>query len=629
MVGFRTRAEEGPGNPREAGGFGMALPSALKSRPARRLLHYAGAVAYVALAVLLRWLLTPWLDDQLPFSTLFLAVVFTTWLSGRGPALLALTAGAVLADYFLLSPRYTFAVNRREYQIGFFLYVSAGLAAIFLFDSLRQAWQRAEEKQRQLEQEIQSRRAAEQEVLSLNRDLHRRVTEFQALLEVIPIGIAVADDPHCRHIWTNPAMSRLLGLPARANVSLSAPADERPPFKVFEGGRELAAHELPMQAAVATGQPVSGVKQELQLADGTWLSLLQYAVPLRDEQGNIRGGLYAGVDVTAQERIQRALRDAEQRWRTMTETMPNLVWTTLPDGACDWLSSQWRGYTGLAEEELRGAGWLEKVVHPDDRERTLAAWKEACADESAYDMEYRLRRHDGEYRWFKTRGVPLRDEQGRCLSWIGACTDIHDRKRAEQELRAADRRKDEFLATLAHELRNPLAPLRNGLQLMRAASDDRAAVEKVRGMMDRQLAQLVRLVDDLLDMSRITQGKIQLRRAPAPLTAVIQSAVETSRPLIEQMGHQLTVSLPEQPVILDADLTRLAQVFLNLLNNAAKYTEPGGHIRLHAEQQGSDVVVSVRDNGIGLSAEQLPHLFEMFQQSERALERAQGAWASA
>jgi len=191
-------------------------------------------------------------------------------------------------------------------------------------------------------------------------------------------------------------------------------------------------------------------------------------------------------------------------------------------------------------------------------------------------------------------------------------------------LSEVDRRKDEFLATLAHELRNPLAPIRNGLQLMKLAGGQAATVERARSMMERQLTQMVRLVDDLMDVSRISRGKLELRKERVPLAAVLNSAVETSRPLIEQMGHELTVTLPKQPLMVDADMTRLAQVFLNLLNNAAKYGDRGGHIQLNVERQGSDVVVTVKDTGIGIAADQLPRVFEMFTQVDRSLEKSHG-----
>lgn len=211
------------------------------------------------------------------------------------------------------------------------------------------------------------------------------------------------------------------------------------------------------------------------------------------------------------------------------------------------------------------------------------------------------------------------------LDTISRCVSIaYERLRLMKELRVSDRRKDEFLATLAHELRNPLAPIRNGLQLIGAPALNTEALSRVRAMMDRQLAQMVRLIDDLLDVSRITRGKIELRKQRVELATVLTSAIETVRPLIESRGHELLVMLPQQPIPLDADLTRLAQVFMNLLNNAAKYTESGGRIEVDASVQDSDVMVSVRDNGIGISEEVLPHVFELFVQGNRSLERAQG-----
>jgi signal transduction histidine kinase/ActR/RegA family two-component response regulator len=195
--------------------------------------------------------------------------------------------------------------------------------------------------------------------------------------------------------------------------------------------------------------------------------------------------------------------------------------------------------------------------------------------------------------------------------------------RLYDQLRDADRRKDEFLAVLAHELRNPLAPIRNALQIIRL-SDDREARGQARNLIERQLVQMVRLIDDLMDVSRISRNKLELRKERVDLARVVQSAVETSRPLIEQMGHDLTVILPPRPVVIDADLTRLAQVFLNLLNNSAKYTEPGGRIRLTVERQGGDVAVSVQDTGIGIPADKLPTVFNLFSQVEGSLSRSQG-----
>ena len=200
-------------------------------------------------------------------------------------------------------------------------------------------------------------------------------------------------------------------------------------------------------------------------------------------------------------------------------------------------------------------------------------------------------------------------------------SEMLERRSAEEALRAADRRKDEFLATLAHELRNPLAPLRNGLALLKLADDRPDLARDARDMMERQLDQMVRLVDDLLDVSRIATGKLALRKERIDLCEVIANAVETARPFIDARRHRLTIDLPKCPLLLDADATRLAQVFSNLLNNAARYTEPGGAITIDATVEGASVVARVVDNGIGIDASMLDKVFELFAQADQSLER--------
>jgi PAS domain S-box-containing protein len=414
--------------------------------------------------------------------------------------------------------------------------------------------------------------------------------------------------------WS-PELERLYGLPPGG----------------FEGGyqgwakllhpEDLPRAEADVRRAMETGEYFTEFR--VMWPDGSVHWLETRASVFKDGRDRSVRIMGVNMDVTERKRQEGALRVSEQRWRSLTEELPNLVWTTLPDGQCDWLSSQWRNYTGIPENHLLGMRWLETVVHPDDRQRTLRCWQAACVDQEDYDLEYRIRRHDGEYHWFKTRGVPIRDRQGLIVYWLGTCTDVEDAKRLEAALRAADERKNEFLATLAHELRNPLAPIRNGLQVLRL-TDERSARQQAREMMERQLEQLVRLVDDLLDISRISCSKIELRKSRIPLASVVENAVETARPLIDLKGHTLKITLPIQPLYLDADLTRLAQVFWNLLNNSAKYTDPGGRIDLSAACEGNEVVVTVRDTGIGIPAEALPALFNLFSQVDPSLERSQG-----
>jgi signal transduction histidine kinase/ActR/RegA family two-component response regulator len=200
----------------------------------------------------------------------------------------------------------------------------------------------------------------------------------------------------------------------------------------------------------------------------------------------------------------------------------------------------------------------------------------------------------------------------------------HQLRQRANDLVAESRRKDEFLAMLAHELRNPLAPIRNAVQIIRSAGDANPIIEHAGGIVDRQVQQLVRLVDDLLDVSRISQGKVQLRKEKIDLASIATRAIESARPLIDKRQHQLTLNLPSNPVWLEGDRTRMVQILANLLNNAAKYTDAGGHIWLTAEREGNEAVLRVRDNGIGIRADLLPRIFDLFVQSDRALDRSEG-----
>ncbi len=331
------------------------------------------------------------------------------------------------------------------------------------------------------------------------------------------------------------------------------------------------------------------------------------------------------AEVGERKRVERALRESEARFRHLAESMPQIVWVIAADGTLEYLNRQWTEITGLTLEQTRDLKRLEQAIHPEDVPGLLARFEQAAERCTSYQAEFRLRRaSDGAYRWFLGRGVPVLDESGTILRWYGTSTDINDQKLIQDKLRDSDRRKDEFLATLAHELRNPLAPIRNALEIMRLAGTDPASMERGRAMIARQVQQLVRLIDDLLDISRITRGKVNLRKERIDAASVVQSALETAQPLIEQAGHTLTVELPPAPVSVDADPTRLAQVLVNLLNNAAKYTDPGGQVRLIVEPKPGRVLFRVRDTGIGIAPEMLSRIFEMFTQMGRAEERSQG-----
>jgi PAS domain S-box-containing protein len=318
-----------------------------------------------------------------------------------------------------------------------------------------------------------------------------------------------------------------------------------------------------------------------------------------------------------------SLRDSEERFRTLADNMSQFAWMADAKGWIFWYNRRWYDYTGTTLEEMQGWGWM-KVHHPDHVDRVVQRIQHSWDTGEVWEDTFPLRGKDGAYRWFLSRAIPIRDAEGRVLRWFGTNTDITEQRAAEQALKEAEHRKDEFLAMLAHELRNPLAPIRNSLHILRLAGTDNVAALRVHEMMERQVNHMVRLVDDLMEVSRITRGKIELRKEQVELAAVVRSAVDTSKPLIDTARHQLAISLPAEPLILEADPVRLAQVLANLLNNAAKYTDDGGQIWLTARREGANVVVSVRDTGMGIPADMLQKVFDLFTQVDRTYNRAQG-----
>jgi PAS domain S-box-containing protein len=325
------------------------------------------------------------------------------------------------------------------------------------------------------------------------------------------------------------------------------------------------------------------------------------------------------------QRIQEALRATSERLELAQQAgrIGTFEWD-IRTGAESWSAPQEALY-GLPAGGFGGRfeSW-KQAVHSDDRERAEGDRLRAVAQGTELDTEFRIVRPDGETRWIASKGKVFHARAGEPARMLGVTMDITERKRIEEALRDADRKKDEFLATLAHELRNPLAPIRNALGILQTKGPSRPELQWARGVLDRQVQLMARLLEDLLDVSRISSNKLELRKERVELAALLEAALETSRPVIDHGGHELTLTLPPEPIYLEADPVRLAQVFSNLLNNAAKYTEKGGQIRLTAERIGKDMVVSVKDNGIGIVVETLPRIFDIFSQAKPALPWSQG-----
>ncbi|HEX2223989.1 MAG TPA: ATP-binding protein [Thermoanaerobaculia bacterium] len=328
-------------------------------------------------------------------------------------------------------------------------------------------------------------------------------------------------------------------------------------------------------------------------------------------------------DVTTAKQAEQSLRESEARFRRLAESniIGMVIWNA--DGEFVEANDAFLDMLGFTREELR-AGFVrwDRLTPPEQLATSYQNIELLRQTGVCPTVEKEYFRKDGSRVPVLVNAATFAERGGDV--GIALVLDLTDNARLTRELREADRRKDQFLATLAHELRNPLNPVRTALQLFRLTYGDRAAFERTLQMMERQVGQMVRLIDDLMDISRITRDKVAVRKAPTELAAVLQSALEMSRPLVEARRHELTVVLPSEPIVLEADAARLSQVFSNLLNNAAKYTEPGGRIWLTAARDGAEAVVRVRDNGIGIPPDRLAQIFEPFIQVDSSLERSQG-----
>ena len=366
--------------------------------------------------------------------------------------------------------------------------------------------------------------------------------------------------------------------------------------------------------------------------DGSWRWLIDRGrVVERGPDGTPLRALGTHADITARKEAEQALRLSEGRLQLAMEIAAVATWDTdLINGITHWSKSHFSlfGVEPDASMQTPFNLWRDVVPHADC-ERLIAEWTRAEREQDVFRCEHRIQRpDDGRLLWVDTAGRFFFDAQGRAERFVGVCVDITERKEAETVLQDSARRKDEFLAMLAHELRNPLAPIVNAVACLREVAAGDPIVATARATIERQVAQLVHIVDDLLDVSRVSRGRIVLQMAPVTLQAVVQQAVETSRPPLDARGHRLQVTLPDEPLIVDGDFTRLTQVLSNLLNNAAKYTDSGGHIELSLERRGNDddahALIRVRDNGRGIDPHTLSHIFELFFQSDNSLDRAEG-----
>lgn len=337
----------------------------------------------------------------------------------------------------------------------------------------------------------------------------------------------------------------------------------------------------------------------------------------------------AAVRTTLDEReLDLALK--QRQLALITESIPQIVWITRADGHTEWINGRWREYTGLDPATAIGTGWLDGF-HVDDQPATLERWEHSIETLEPFETEYRLRRHDGVYRWFLGRGIPMLDENGEAKRWFGTCTDIDDYKRTQARLIAAteesarlNRLKDEFLATVSHELRTPLQSILGWARMLKTGhlppERARAALDTI----ERNAKAQSQLIEDILDISRIIAGKARIRAEPVDVGSILTSALDTSLPAARAKGVTLVSDLPADLGTLNGDPDRLQQVVWNLLSNAVKFTPPGGRVLLAAVRHDDHLTIAVEDNGQGIEPNFLPYVFDRFRQADAGPARAHG-----
>jgi PAS domain S-box-containing protein len=560
---------------------------------------YALGFLTVVIAILVRWLLDPVMGDTLPLVTVFGAVAAAVWLGGYRLAIPITLIGYIACHYLFIEPRGTLNLSRTSDIVGLVAYLFTCSLIIAFGEAARISHSRA----------------------------HQRQEVFRVTLRSIGDAV-ITTDIEARITYINGVAESLTGW--SHEDALGQPLD-----RVFRIVNEVTRQpvENPAVRALRQGLVVGLANHTILIKkDGSECPIDDSAGPIRNEQGHVSGCVLIFRDVTAQRLVEREKANQLLTARllaSIVESSDDAIIGKSLDGIIQTWNAGAERLFGYTSEQAVGRH-ISFVIPPErlsEEEQIIASLKEGKRIEH-YETE-RVR-SDGQRITVSLTISPIKDDSGNVIGASKIARDVTERKRLEDDLRrlatdlsAADRRKNEFLATLAHELRNPLAPMSNMLEVSKRANGDSEILKRAHDTIERQLDQMIRLVDDLLDWNRITHDRLELRRSEVELSSVIQQAVEVAHPLIDAASQRLILDLPSEPIYLNADRARLAQVFGNLLNNSSKYTGPEGTISLTAKRIDGEVLVAVKDNGAGIPQDKLDSIFDMFMQVDRTSEQSQ------
>jgi PAS domain S-box-containing protein len=556
-------------------------------------------IAYVAISVTL-WVLIRRI--KIPFSPVVLCF--------------GVFIGACGATHFME----VWTLWNPDYWIAAFIKLLTALASvgtgIYLF-RLRHAITSVAEAAKLSEQ-----RGLDLEVL--NKDLEERVkertrsfvnlqTRFEKISQTTDLGIWYCDLPFDELIWNDKTKEHFWMSPEKT-VKINDfydhihPEDrERTQRSIADSIENHHAYEIEYRT-IRPGRPE------------TWKWIR--ATGWTDYDLNGKPVLFDGItlDITERKQIRQQIEESERRYRMLTETLPQLVWTCLPDGRCDYLSKQWIAFTGVRLEDQLGLDWLERVIHPDDQARTLEHWMGAVKGLHPYDIEYRIRRNDGIYRWFKTRGTPVRNERHEIVYWFGTCTDVQDQHEVQQQLEDAVYARDEFISIASHELKTPLTSLLLQGQLLKREADSDASISKERivqfaSQSVMQVTRLTRLVDEMLDIAKIRTGRLTLEKTEFDLSVLVRNCIEQMHLQFVNAGfNDPKLTLCETSTVGNWDKIRIGQVVNNLLTNALRYGR-AKPVEIAIECEENKITLLVKDEGIGIPAEAHDKIFDRFERA--------------